>query len=342
MHPIIRNGPCLSDYKTMNIKKVIKYLISAALAIVLLWLSFRDVEWDDFVKGFSECSWGFVLMSMAAGAVSFWVRGLRWRRLLLPIDDSISRKTTFNGINIANLTNFALPRLGEFVRCGVVVRHSKDGKATFKNVLGTVILERIWELLVMVMLIGLVILFRIDRFGDFFYKEIWLASLERFDQNVWLVLSGCILSVCLCVWMIWKFRSRNRFCGRIVSFVKGILQGFSSCMRMPKKWIFLAQTVLIWLIYWFMLAAIMWSLPATADLGLIDALFLSLIGGLGFLVPVPGGFGAYHFIITMSLSMIYGIPEHVGFVFATLSHSSQAITQIIFGACSYAYETLKR
>ena len=74
----------------MNIKKVIKYLLSAALAIVLLWLSFRDVEWDDFVKGFSECSWGFVLMSMAAGAVSFWVRGLRWRRLLLPIDDSIS------------------------------------------------------------------------------------------------------------------------------------------------------------------------------------------------------------------------------------------------------------
>jgi uncharacterized membrane protein YbhN (UPF0104 family) len=86
----------------------------------------------------------------------------------------------------------------------------------------------------------------------------------------------------------------------------------------------------------------MWSLPDTAHLGLIDALFLSLIGGLGFVIPVPGGIGAYHFIVTMSLSAIYGIPEQTGLVFATLSHSSQAITQILFGAGSYIYETVKK
>lgn len=326
----------------MNIKKILKYLFSVSLALVLLWLSFRDVEWDDFVKGFSQCRWGFVLLSMAAGAVSFWIRGLRWRRLLLPIDETVSRTTAFNGINIANLTNFALPRLGEIVRCGVVVRHSKDGKASFKNVLGTVILERVWELLVMILFLGLVILFRLDRFGDFFYRKIWLSSLERFDTHVWLVLLGVMLMGCLCVWAIWALRSKSRLCGRIVSFIKGILQGFASCLRMPKKWMFFAQTVLIWLIYWFMLAAIMWALPETADLGLIDALFLSLIGGLGFVVPVPGGFGAYHFIITMSLSAIYGIDWNVGFVFATLSHSSQALTQIVFGTGSYAYEALKK
>lgn len=326
----------------MNIKKILKYLFSAALAIVLLWLSFRDVEWKEFSKGFSDCSWGFVLLSMAAGAVSFWVRGLRWRRLLLPIDDTVSRTTTFNGINIANLTNFAVPRLGEFVRCGVIVRRSRNGKASFKNVLGTVILERVWELLVMILLLCLVVIFRADRFGDFLYREVWLAGTERFDSNVWLVLAGCVLTGGLCLWAIWAFRSRSKFCGRIVSFVKGILQGFASCLKMPQKWIFFAQTVMIWLIYWFMLAAIMWSLPATAHLGLIDALFLSLIGGLGFVIPVPGGIGAYHFIVTMSLYAIYGIPEQTGLVFATLSHSSQALTQIIFGAGSYIYETVKK
>jgi uncharacterized protein (TIRG00374 family) len=326
----------------MNISKTIKYLLSAALAIVLLWLSFRDVDWNEFVKGFAECSWGFVLLSMAAGAASFWIRGLRWRRLLLPLDDSVSRTSTFNGINIANLANFAFPRLGEFVRCGLIVRRSHGGKLSFKNVLGTVILERVWELLVMILLLGLVILLRIDRFGDFFYREIWLVGLARFDSNVWVLLVAGIAACCLGVWAIWALRSKSKFCGRIVSFLKGLVQGFASCLKMPQKWIFFAQTVLIWLIYWFMLATIMWSLPDTAHLGLIDALFLSLIGGLGFVIPVPGGIGAYHFIVTMSLSAIYGIPEQTGLVFATLSHSSQAITQILFGAGSYIYETVKK
>ena len=71
----------------MDIKKILKYLASAALAALLLWVSFREVEWSDFLAGLKECRWGYVLLSMAAGSFAFWLRGLRWRRLLLPIDD---------------------------------------------------------------------------------------------------------------------------------------------------------------------------------------------------------------------------------------------------------------
>lgn len=326
----------------VNFRRIIKYLLSVVIAVVLLWASFADVEWDNFVKGFSDCRWGFVLLSMAAGAAAFWVRALRWRRLLLPIDGSVSRTTVFNGINIANLANFALPRLGEFVRCGLVVRRSKEEKVSFKNVLGTVLLERIWELLVMLLLLALVVLLRMDRFGDFFYNEIWLSVLGRFDSNVWLLLVASVAALCLCIWGVWALRSKSKLCGKIVSLFKGIFQGFASCMKMEHKWLFFAYTVLIWLMYWFMLANIMWALPATENLGMIDALFLSLIGGLGFVVPVPGGIGAYHFIVSTCLFAIYGIPMHVGLVFATLSHSSQAITQIVFGIGSYVYETVKK
>ena len=74
----------------------------------------------------------------------------------------------------------------------------------------------------------------------------------------------------------------------------------------------------------------------------MDALFLSLVGGLGFAVPVPGGIGAFHYVISLALLGVYGIPMEVGVIYATLSHTSQAITQILFGAGSYAYEALKK
>ena len=130
----------------MKAKQILKYIISLVLAVILLGVSFREVEWADFIDGLKDCRWGFVVMSMVAGAAAFWVRGLRWRRLLLPIDDSISRTTTFNGINIGNISNFLLPRVGEFVRCGVITRRSAPAvpeipsvkKATYDKVLGTV------------------------------------------------------------------------------------------------------------------------------------------------------------------------------------------------------------
>jgi hypothetical protein len=142
--------------------------------------------------------------------------------------------------------------------------------------------------------------------------------------------------------MVWRFRSSNAFCGKVWGVVRGIGQGFSSCLKMDRKWLFFAYTALIWLTYWSMAAATVKAAPFLNNLDHVDALFLSLIGGLGFAVPVPGGIGAFHFIISMTLSVMYGVPVELGVVYATISHTSQAITQILFGLGSYAYEAFKK
>ena len=138
---------------------------------------------------------------------------------------------------------------------------------------------------------------------------------------------------------MWRFRESSGFCGKVWGVVKGIGQGFATCFKMKRKWLFFAYTALIWMTYWFMAASTVWAAPFLDNLDLIDALFLSLVGGLGFAVPVPGGIGAFHFIIGLTLSTLYGIPMEMGIVYATLSHTSQAITQIVFGAGSYIHET---
>ena len=96
------------------------------------------------------------------------------------------------------------------------------------------------------------------------------------------------------------------------------------------------------MMYWLMASSTMWAAPFLSELNVMDALFLSLVGGLGFAVPVPGGIGSFNYVISLTLLGVYGIPMEVGVIYATLSHTSQAITQIVFGAGSYAYEALKK
>ena len=330
-------------------KKILKYIISVAIAAVLLWFSFRDVEWNRFIEGLRSCRWEYIVISMAAGAFAFWVRGLRWRQLLLPIDSKTRRITTFNGINIGNISNFVFPRIGEFVRCGVIVRRAKSNgggipqcppqAVTYDKVLGTVVLERSWELLVMLLMLAVTLLAGYERFGSFFVTEIWSPLAQKF--NLWWVLAAVVLAVASSAFIIWRCRDRNALIGRLYGILKGLFQGFTSCLKMDRKWLFFAYTLLIWIIYWFMAACTVWAAPFLNHLDIVDALFLSLVGGLGFAVPVPGGIGAFHFVIGLALSTIYDVPMDTGIIYATISHTSQAITQILFGAGSYVYETLK-
>ena len=322
-----------------TLKKILKYALSASIAAVLLWFSFRDVDWSDFMAGVRSCRLEFILLSMAAGAFAFWLRGLRWRQLLLPIDPHTSRITTFNGVNIGNISNFVFPRIGEFVRCGVITRRTT---ATYDKVLGTVVLERGWELLVMLLMLAIVIIGGFDRFGTFFMEQIWQPMTSRFSFSLWWIIAALVTLGASLIYMVWKYRESNPFCIKIWGIFRGLAQGFTSCLKMDRKWLFFAYTACIWLTYWLMAASIMWAAPFLEGLDLIDALFLSLVGGLGFAVPVPGGIGAFHFIISLALSAVYGIPMETGIIYATLSHTSQAITQILFGAGSYIYEAIKK
>lgn len=321
---------------------IIKYCVSALLALVLLYFSFRGVDWNEFIGILKECRWGYVILSMAAGVAAFWVRGRRWRGLLLPIDPATRTRTLFNAVNIGNLANFVLPRIGEFVRCGVVSDNSREGKATYDKVLGTVALERSWDLVSMALILITLLVFKWEMFGSFITESIWKPMTGRLNAWAWVIAAACVIAIAGGITAIWFFRDKSKFCRKVADICRGLVQGFASCLKMDKKWSFFIYTIVLWSLFWVMSFSISRAIPQMSWLGAVDTLFLMVVGSLGWAIPVPGGFGAFHYIVALALSTIYGVSFETGIVFATLSHEAQAVTMILVGCWSYIDNLLQR
>lgn len=345
-------------------KKILSAGVSLAVAALLLWLCFRPVRWDQVREILAVCQWHWVLLSMGMGAVVFWLRALRWRMMLLPLDASTSRITCFNAVNIGYLTSNALSRIGELVRCGYVVRHSSVDPATgrrragFDRVLGTVVVDRVWDALSLVILLGAVLALMWSRYGAVILGQLFGTGSAAL---VWGLLLAALVMVLLGCRVLWRCRERSRFCGKIWGFVAGILDGIRGCLRMKGAWKFFVLTSVIWALYWGMISAIVLAfrgidvsalspelaapIAALSGVGAGDTLLLMLVGSLVAIIPVPGAFGTYHAAIALTLSILCGLPYEAfasfGILFATLSHESQLVTQVLFGTGSLIHESLR-
>lgn len=350
-----------------KVGNILKYGFSALLAAVLLYFAFREVNWTDFWSALKACKWEYVILSMLFGLLAFYLRALRWRDLLLPIDPFTSRRTCFNAVNISYVVNMALPRIGEVLRCGYITRHSakrtdEDGEerrlASFDKVLGTAALERSVDLVVLFFLLLVFLLFTWERFGGFFSEKIFGAAAGRFTAGSMLKILAVVAVAVALVWAVIHFADRWKPLRKISDFCKGLGQGFVSCLKMKRAWWFFLLTAMIWACYWMMSATILWAVQGIdqgavsqaladtvsriQDLNMTDALFLMLAGALSSIVPVPGGFGAFHFIVAGAISYVYGLPFEFGMIFATLSHESQGVNQILWGAIAFIDESIRK
>lgn len=330
------------DKKTKN---TLQYLFWAAVAVVLVYFCFRSIDWTQFMLALEHCKWEWVLLSIGLGILSLFIRGLRWRMLLVPMDPQTSILTCFNAYNICSAVNLFLPRVGEVVRLAYVVKNSSkdtEGKRILSadKALGSIVTERVWDMLFVALITTVVLVLKWDDFGAFFTDNFsWGGTVMG------LAIPGLLLLLALVVALCWCLRNRGGFWGRVWVFIQGIGEGLGSFRRMKRGWLFLLYTFLIWTLYWFMSTCIVWALkdmPVFGSLTLVDALFISLVGSISTIVPIPGGFGIYHGMVSGALQVLWGIPKDPCMAFAVLNHESQVLTQAVCGLASYIHESFFR
>ena len=317
---------------------ILKYTLSTALAVVLVWFAFRGVDWKAFWEGVQQTRWVWVALYFVAAILALVFREERWIALMRPLDPSLRRLGVWDAINVGNLVNVVLPGAGEFVRCGYV----SSKQMSYDKAFGTIACERLSDVVAILFLFVLAIVLKSESFGPFFTENIWTPMTARLGGSLVWVAAAVVALVVGLVWAIRHFRDRVPFFARINDALKGLGTGFASIARMERKWPFLLSTVGIWAMYVMMMFCTIRALPMLDALTMTDALFLSAIGNFASVIPVPGGIGAYHYLMALSMQSLYGASWETGILLATLGHEAHAILIIIIGVISYIRFSLRK
>lgn len=314
------------DKKVVNI---LKFILSAALAVLLVFLACRGIEWSEFASGLRSTRWGWIAMFIVASFSALFFRTVRWMQMLRVHDPSIRFGRVWDATTIGAMSSIAIPASGEFVRCGLVT----SDKLHYETSLGIIVMERATDLVAILMLFLAALFTGWARFGTFFTEKIW-APVSSGSTAFWIILS-LLLVLALVVFLAWKFKDRNAVMAKIYSVIAGFFEGFISFKDMPRKTPFIIFTFCIWISYMFMSFFVIKAIPALDGLGIGDAMFVSAIGNVASVVPVPGGLGAYHYLLKTTLVYIYEVGMETGLLFATLNHELHAFFVIFFGSISY-------
>ena len=312
---------------------ILKYTIGALIAGALLWLALRNVQWKLVVEGLEHCKWGFILLMLAANLASLALRTIRWRLLVKPVAPGERPGTIFNAYCIGNMFNSLLPGSGELIRCGFI----RSSEASYQKVLGTVLTERIWDAISIVILVIIALLAGSGEFASFCHQRIWMPMANGFSTKWWII-PAALLLIAVLVLLFRKFKARSAFLQKVGHFFSGLWDGFLSFRNMEGKGTFLLLTVGIWGLYWFGMHCVLWAMPELCHLQATDSLMLTAVGNLASVVPAPGSIGAYHFLIAAAISQIYNATWETGLLYAVLNHEPILISHLILGAVCYILE----
>ena len=307
--------------------KTLWYVIFLAIGVALLWFSFRNIDLSQLWTDIKSANYSWMLLSLACLAISLYFRALRWNIQIEALGYKTRASSTFGAVLIAYLANCIFPRLGEVVRCSVLKRKEK---IPFDKSLGSVISERIIDLLVLFLLAFLVIVFQWKLLGSLVTS--WMVPLlNKLKDNVLLGIIAIVVGIVFIVFLI-KIIKKNK---KIASVWHGFVDGIKSVITMKKKWRFILYTLGVWGFYVIMTWLPFYMLSETSRLGVVEAVTLLGIATLGIVAPVPGGIGTYHFIAITLLHDFYHISRQAAGSFAAINHGSQMIFYLITGILAY-------
>ena len=255
----------------------------------------------------------YVFISVFIGLIAYISRGVRWLIILEPMGYKPKLSNSIYSIIIGYFANLAIPRIGEITRC-TTMNQAED--IPVDKLFGTVILERIIDLIMLLSITLLTILLKVE------YPDVVTAIIT-------LGIVGVIGVV-----ILYLLRSRiNNFplAVKIRTFFLGIKEGLVSVRKIKNRRGFYFHTLLIWFCYYTMTWVVFYSLKETSHLNMIDGLFILVVGGFGMAAPVQGGIGAYHFIVSLGLGVL-GIDKVPALSFATIVHTSQTLFILFAGA----------
>jgi len=310
--------------------KILKFSIFFALGIFIFWLIYKDQDIERIKSVLkNEVNYFWVFVSLLIGLVSHISRTLRWGLMIEPIGHKPRFINTFLAVMVGYLMNMALPRMGEISRCGVLSRYEK---ISFTKLFGTVVAERLIDVLSLLVLLLIVIVSQFGQMISFIDKNPEISEkLTSVTRSPWLI--GIFILIIVIAYIFRNSFIQSKVYKKIVSILLNFKEGFISIKNIKRKGWFWFHSVFIWFCYYLMLYAIFFAFDFTRDLNPIAGLTTFVLASFGMVAPVQGGIGAYHFMAIEALSL-YGVTNENGVIFAFVAHSASTVMIILIGLIS--------
>ena len=304
----------------------LKYILFLLISTVLMYLAFKDQNLPEIVSKLTSIEYKWLVISILFGALAFVSRGLRWIYLINALGYQASRKNSINSVAVGYLTNILIPRAGEISRCTSL---QQVEKIPFDKLFGTIILERVIDLAILIILILAAFLYKFKEINEFFKEVFGESSGNIFTNPILLFLIASLLII----FVLRKHIKKLSFYEKIINILIGLKDGFSSLKKIKNKTPFILHTIFIWAMYLLMTYVCFFAINETKDLNLFDGIYITVIGGLGMVVPSQGGIGSYHLAVKLGLVGI-GIGVQSALLFAFAVHTAQTLMAIVFGIIS--------
>jgi uncharacterized membrane protein YbhN (UPF0104 family) len=282
---------------------------------------------DKLIDDFQGANFFWILLVLLSFLVSNISRTIKWNMLLKPLGFNPKFYNTFLSILVGYFANLGLPRMGEVIRAGVL---SKYEHIAPEKVLGTIVVDRIIDVICLALAFCLALFFE--------YNKIWafLSDLPSrnsggngYKQLLLIAGTGLFILLALGYWFRKQIRQSAVF-QKVLSLFRGLWEGLLTVKHLEKPWLFIFHSLFIWFLYFLMTWLGFKAFGPTAHLGLQAALTVFVFGSLGIVIPSPGGMGTFHALVIIALTTFYSIKGDDAFSIANIIFFSVSIGFNIF------------
>ncbi|NUM51979.1 MAG: flippase-like domain-containing protein [Flavobacteriales bacterium] len=311
-----------------SIVSILKVVLPIALGIFLIWIVARKFTPKDIneIKGsFEKANYGWIFLCIFLGILSHASRAWRWKYTLEPLGIKPTFYNSFFSVMIGYFANMAIPRLGEVSRCAVMAKYEK---APFDKLFGTVIAERVADMLILLTLIITVLFMQFDTLKELFFNT---SIGQKLSGPLFYILIAVFLLLGLFLFKLIK-NSSLPFFEKIRQLLGGVFEGIRSIINMKQRVAFLFHTLFIWSMYLLMLWVAFFSLEETSQIPFSGVMSCFVMGGIT-IAATNGGLGAYPLGI-QSVLLLYGVTANAGYAFGWIVWTAQAIMLVGLGILS--------
>lgn len=324
----------------MQMKKriltILQYIFFFGLGIFLVWWSIKDLSKADrseIRQAMKHARYLLIIPIFGILLFSHYIRALRWKLLIEPLGYSTKTSNAFFAVMIGYLTNLAIPRMGEILKCTALARYEKT---PVDKLIGTVILERIIDSLCLLVVFGITLAIQPELYAeliDALFHSSTGAETKKTSAYIILIIIAAIIILAISAWMIFKKKSFKDLITLLKKVARSIWQGISTIEHLKKRKRFIILTIILWSIYLAGGYIGFQALKETESYGIKEAFTILSAGAIGMIIT-PGGIGAYAILLEKSMQL-YGLQKGVALAFGWIFWVAQTSVILIGGLFSF-------